>query len=108
MPSDSTPTPTISVTINGDAHEVPAGLTVRGLLAHLGLPATAAVERNLVLVPRADDLRRTLGRISVDGEAAVVRRIELRRSALQSVEILISAPRPSAPFAADELKRYFR
>ncbi len=63
---------------------------------------------SLVLVPRADDLRRTLGRISVDGEAAVVRRIELRRSALQSVEILISAPRLSAPFAADELKRYFR
>lgn len=52
MPSD-TPTPTISVTINGDAHAVPAGLTVRGLLAHLGVPATAAVERNLKLVPRA-------------------------------------------------------
>ncbi len=63
---------------------------------------------SLVLVPRADDLRRTLGRISVDGEAGLVRRIELRRSALQSVEILISPPRPPAPFAADDLKRYFR
>lgn len=63
---------------------------------------------SLVLVPRADDLRRTLGRISVDGEAGLVRRIELRRSALQSVEILISPPRAPAPFAADDLKRYFR
>ena len=52
MPVDAT-APLISVTINGDAHTVPAGLTVRGLLAHLGVPATAAVERNLVLVPRA-------------------------------------------------------
>ncbi len=52
MPS-ATPTPTLSVTINGDTHTVHAGLTVRGLLAHLGVPATAAVERNLVLVPRA-------------------------------------------------------
>ncbi|MFO1449740.1 MAG: glycosyltransferase [Opitutaceae bacterium] len=62
----------------------------------------------LTLVPRAEDLRRTLGRIRVEGVATVVRRIELRRSALQSVEILIAPPRPPAPFTADELKRYFR
>jgi hypothetical protein len=63
---------------------------------------------SLVLVPRADDLRRTLGRISVDGEAGLVRRIELRRSALQSVEILISPPRRARPVRRGRLKRYFR
>ncbi len=52
MPSE-TPGLTISVTVNGDAHAVPAGLSVRALLAHLGVPASAAVERNLQLVPRA-------------------------------------------------------
>lgn len=43
----------IPVTINGEPREVPAGLTVSGLLRHLGVPANAAVERNLELVPRA-------------------------------------------------------
>jgi len=42
----------ISVTLNGETREVPAGLTVRTLLVHLGVPSNAAVERNLVLVPR--------------------------------------------------------
>ncbi len=62
----------------------------------------------LVLVPRTDDLRRALGRLSVDGEAAVVRDIEIRRSAKQYIEIELAPPRPPAPFTAEELKRYFR
>jgi hypothetical protein len=59
-------------------------------------------------VPRADDLRRTLGRISVEGEGAAVGRIELRRSETQRVEIIVAAPRPAAAFTADEVRRYFR
>lgn len=62
----------------------------------------------LALVPKDDALRRTLGQISIEGEGAAVRRIELRRSLTQRVEILIAAPRPPAAFTADELKRFFR
>ncbi len=62
----------------------------------------------LALVPRAEGLRRTLGAIVVSGQADLVRRIELRRSAVQRVEILIGDPRPPAPFTAEELHRFFR
>ncbi len=62
----------------------------------------------IALVPRAAELRRTLGQISVEGEAAAVRRIEFRRSATQRVEILVAPPRSAAPFSADELRRFFR
>jgi len=44
----------MKVLVNGAAHEVPEGATVRALLLQLGLGATAvAVERNQCLVPRA-------------------------------------------------------
>jgi glycosyltransferase involved in cell wall biosynthesis len=62
----------------------------------------------LALVPRADAMRRSIGRISVAGTAAAVRRIELRRSAKQVIEILIDPPRPDAAFTPEELKKYFR
>lgn len=63
----------------------------------------------LALVPRADSLRRTLGQITVSGEGAVLRRIELRRSLTQRVEILIEPPRsPVVPFTDDEVRRFFR
>ena len=62
----------------------------------------------LALVPRAEELRRTLGAIIVTGEADLVRRIELRRSAVQRVEIFVGDPRPPAPFTAEELHRFFR
>jgi thiamine biosynthesis protein ThiS len=43
------------VTINGKEREVPAGLTVRGLVAHLGLDGgPVAVEQNREIVPRAE------------------------------------------------------
>lgn len=43
------------VRVNGEEKEVPAGLTVAGLLAVLGLPGEGvAVERNLEIVRRAD------------------------------------------------------
>ena len=62
----------------------------------------------LALVPRAEELRRTLGAIIVSGEADLVRRIELRRSAVQRVEIFVGDPRATAPFTAEELHRFFR
>ncbi len=43
------------VTVNGNEHSVPEGLTVRGLLDHLGLTeGPVAVERNRNVVPRAE------------------------------------------------------
>jgi hypothetical protein len=62
----------------------------------------------LVLVPRADDLRRALGQIAVEGLGAAVRHIELRRSATQRVEITVAPPRPGAAFTGDEIRRFFR
>jgi hypothetical protein len=62
----------------------------------------------LVLVPRAEELRRTLGQIAVQGEGAAVSRIELRRSATQRVEIIVMPPRPTAAFTPDEIRRFFR
>jgi thiamine biosynthesis protein ThiS len=47
-------TPGIRIVVNGEEREVPAGLQVTGLLAHLGLPADrVAIERNLEILPRA-------------------------------------------------------
>ena len=44
----------LEVTVNGDRREVPAGLNVVGLLAHLGLGVDrVAIERNLDILPRA-------------------------------------------------------
>lgn len=41
------------VTINGDRREIPDGLTVVGLLEHLGMKAErVAIERNLDILPR--------------------------------------------------------
>ena len=42
------------LTVNGEQHDVPDGMTVRGLIEHLGLTeGPVAVERNLAVVPRA-------------------------------------------------------
>ena len=42
------------LTVNGDSRDVPEGLTVRGLVEHLGLTdGPVAVERNREVVPRA-------------------------------------------------------
>jgi thiamine biosynthesis protein ThiS len=43
----------MTVYLNGEAHEVPEGLTLTSLLEWLKLPADrVAVERNLSIVPR--------------------------------------------------------
>lgn len=62
----------------------------------------------LALVPKDDALRRTLGRISIEGEGPAVRRIELRRSPVQRVEILIAPPQSTTPFSDEDLRRFFR
>ncbi len=62
----------------------------------------------LALVPRTDTLRRSVGRITVKGEATAIRHIEIRRTATQAIEILIGPPRPPAAFTAAELKIFFR
>ncbi len=42
------------VIINGEDRETPEGLTVSGLVDHLGLPAERlAIERNCEILPRA-------------------------------------------------------
>jgi thiamine biosynthesis protein ThiS len=44
----------ITISINGESREVPAGLTLQALLEWLRLPADrVAVERNLEIAPRA-------------------------------------------------------
>ena len=44
----------ISILVNGEGREVPAGVNVTRLLAHLGIaPARVAIERNLDLLPRS-------------------------------------------------------
>jgi sulfur carrier protein len=43
------------VTINGEVHEIPADLTLAGLVRHLGLTdGPVAIERNRQVVPRAE------------------------------------------------------
>jgi sulfur carrier protein len=47
--------------LNGRDHEVPDGLTVRGLIEHLALgDGPVAVELNRAIVPRAEHTGRTL------------------------------------------------
>lgn len=44
----------MTVTINGESREVPEGLTVQDLIAHLGMnDGRIAIERNLDILPRA-------------------------------------------------------
>jgi len=97
-------------------------LAMNGVLLHLvrfDLPALAQDfdlygERSgatwtLVAVPRSEAVGRVLGQVTVTGEQAHVRGIEMRRAANQRVEIVIAAPHAAGdPFTADELRRYFR
>jgi sulfur carrier protein len=45
----------VQIMVNGEKLEIPPGLTVRGLVEHLGLvDGPVAVERNREVVPRAE------------------------------------------------------
>lgn len=61
----------------------------------------------LAFVPRAADVRRSVGTILVAGTGDALERIEIRRSASQYVAIRIGTTRPT-PFSEAELKRFFR
>ena len=51
----------MDVIVNGSAREVPDGLTVKGLVAHLGLSeGPVAVEINREIVPRAEHASRAV------------------------------------------------
>ncbi len=53
---------TLSISVNGEQRRVPAGTSVAGLAAALGLePARIAIERNLAIVPRS-----TLSEVKVE------------------------------------------
>ncbi len=44
----------MNITLNGDARAIPDGLSVDGLLRHLGIESKkVAVERNLEIVPKS-------------------------------------------------------
>jgi sulfur carrier protein len=48
----------VLVTINGESREIPASLTLTGLVEHLGLTeGPVAIERNREIVPRAEHAR---------------------------------------------------
>ncbi len=50
-----TDAPTITVQLNGESTEIPQGLTVLALLAHLSIaPTGVAIERNRAVVRRVD------------------------------------------------------
>lgn len=65
-------------------------------------------EWSLALVPRTAQIKRSTGEIHVKGEGATIRRIEIRRTAKQRIEISMQAPHPPADFTPEELARYFR
>jgi thiamine biosynthesis protein ThiS len=45
----------MNVTINGETREIPDGLSITGMLEHLGMPRDrVAIERNLNILPRAN------------------------------------------------------
>jgi sulfur carrier protein len=52
----------MKLTVNGEEQDVPDGLTVRGLVEHLGLTGgPVAVEKNREVVPRAEHVTTALG-----------------------------------------------
>lgn len=62
----------------------------------------------LLFTPRTDALRRTTGEITVTGNDARVARIELRRSAKQFIEIVMSDAQDRDGFTPEERKSFFR
>ena len=53
--ADVPPSPGLRLTVNGEVRSVPAGSTVADLVQRMGLqPAQVAVERNKILVRRAE------------------------------------------------------
>ena len=62
----------------------------------------------LLFDPRDGDLARQLSRLVVEGDGAQVRKITMRKSALQRIEILIDEVKEHATFTPEEKTRFFR
>ena len=62
----------------------------------------------LDFVPRTPELARHLSTLTVEGAGERVRRLELRRTAKQRVEVLIEKTETGVTFTAEEEKRIFR
>jgi len=58
--------------------------------------------------PKNPELKRSLGSIVVEGQGDLVRQLEFRRSATQSVSIEVGDPKSGVVFGSDEAARYFR
>lgn len=63
---------------------------------------------HLVFDPRPGELADTLSRLVVTGHGAEVKKLEMRKSALQGIEILIGDVRTHATFTAEEIQKSFR
>ncbi|MBT0668897.1 sulfur carrier protein ThiS [Novosphingobium profundi] len=54
MTRNDTPSPLLSLTVNGEPHRIEAGATIADLVAKIGLdPAKVAVEHNAEIAPRS-------------------------------------------------------
>ncbi|ATC64393.1 hypothetical protein CMV30_10735 [Nibricoccus aquaticus] len=62
----------------------------------------------LVFDPRPGELASVLTRLVITGQGAAVKKIEMRKSAFQGIEILIGDVRTHAEFTPEELKKSFR
>jgi hypothetical protein len=62
----------------------------------------------LVFDPRPGELAGVLTRLVVTGEGAQVRKLEMRKSALQGIEILIGDVRTHVAFTPEEQQKFFR
>ena len=62
----------------------------------------------LAFEPRDPEFARTVSRIIVSGTDAEVRKLEMRKSALQRIEILVGQVRTHVEFSASDQKNFFR
>jgi hypothetical protein len=62
----------------------------------------------LVFDPRPGELGSVLTRLIVTGKGAEVKKLEMRKSALQGIEILIGDVRHHVKFTAEETQKFFR
>jgi hypothetical protein len=62
----------------------------------------------LVFDPRPGELANVLTRLVVTGQGAQVKKLEMRKSALQGIEILIGDVRTHVAFTPDEQQKFFR
>lgn len=71
--------------------------------------AAREVDRwKLEFTPRTPELARAVGRLTVEGEATAVRRLEFSRGPKQRVEVQIGETRTGVTFTAEEFAKFFR